>query len=69
MDRELTLASGPRAAVQSSRFPLNAWGSANGHYSSGASGRDGISMHLDMRVVGTEPPSEKDPHAEEPINL
>lgn len=69
MDRELTLASGPRAAVQSSRFPLNVWGSANGHYSSGASGRDGISMHLDMRVVGTEPPSEKDPHAEEPINL
>jgi len=69
VDRELTLASGPRAAVQSSRFPLNVWGSANGHYSSGASGRDGISMHLDMRVVGTEPPSEKDPHAEEPINL
>lgn len=72
MDRELTLVSGPRAAVQSSRFPLNAWGPANGHYSSRASGRDGISMHLDMRVVGTEaplPPEVRRIHTEEPITL
>lgn len=56
MDRELTLSVGQEQLSNLVGSPLNAWGPANGHYSLGPLGRDGISMHLDTGWWGQRGP-------------